>query len=289
MKSISKILVPVDFSPRCEGAVRYAHVVAGRSRADLTLLHVAPSVQFDFAAVQPAPETLLSRTEAQEADRCKALENFMADSQNGFHVNRIVVSGDPAEQIVRYAHAESMDLIVMPTHGYSPLRRFLIGSVTAKVLHDSEIPVWTGVHLGEPAMRDFALRHVLCAIDLGPQSQRVLEWACRVAAEFGTSLTITHATPELGESVADFARPEWRVSLVNRVRQTIMELQEKAGTNAVIEVQNGEPHKVVSAVAKRLDSDLVVIGRGSTSGMFGRLRANSYAIIRESPCPVVSV
>jgi nucleotide-binding universal stress UspA family protein len=246
-------------------------------------------VQFDFAAIPPARETLLSRTEALEADRRNALESFMADSQNGFHVNRIVVSGDPAEQIVRYAHAESMDLIVMPTHGYSPLRRFLIGSVTAKVLHDSEIPVWTGVHLSEPATQDFALRHVLCAVDLGPQSLRVLEWAGRVATDLGTRLTIVHATPELGENIADFARPEWRVNLANSVRQTITGLQEKAGTNAVVEVQDGEPHKVVSAVAKRLDPDLVVIGRGSTSGMFGRLRANSYAIIRESPCPVVSV
>lgn len=289
MRSLGKILVPVDFSPRCEGAVRYAHAVAGRSQAHLTLLHVAPPVQFDFAAVQPARDALLSRTEAQEADRRKALENFMADSQNGLHVNRIVVSGDPAEQIVRYAHAESMDLIVMPTHGYSPLRRFLIGSVTAKVLHDSEVPVWTGVHLGDQAKEDFAVRHVLCAIDLGGQSLRVLEWAHRVAAEFTARLTIVHATPELGESVADFARPEWRVNLANRVRETITELQQKAGTNAVVEVQDGEPHKVVFAVAKRLNPDLVVIGRGSTSGMFGRLRANSYAIIRESPCPVVSV
>ena len=289
MKALNKILVPVDFSPRCEGAVQYAHAVAGRSRSVLTLLHVAPLPKFDFAAIQPTPETLLSRTEAQEADRRKALEHFMAESQNGFHVNRVVVTGDPAEQIVRYAHAESMDLIVMPTHGYSPLRRFLIGSVTAKVLHDSEIPVWTGVHLGENAKQEFALGHALCAIDLGPQSQRVLEWASYIAREFGTRLTIVHATPELGEEIADFVRPEWRVKLANRVRQSITALQEKAGTNAVVEVQNGEPHKIVSAVAQRLNPDLVVIGRGSTSGMFGRLRANSYAIIRESPCPVVSV
>ena len=289
MKALNRILVPVDFSPRCEGAVRYAHAVAGRSQAELTLLHVAPLVQFDFAAVHPTRETLLTRTEAQEADRRQALENFMAESQNGFRVNRVVVSGDPADQIVRYAHAESMNLIVMPTHGYSPLRRFLIGSVTAKVLHDSEIPVWTGVHLGEPANPNFSLRHALCAIDLGPQSLRVLEWARHISEEFGTRLTIVHATSELGEDVADFVRPEWRVSLANRVRQRITELQEKAGTNAVVEVQNGEAHKVVSAISQRLTPDLVVIGRGSTSGMFGRLRANSYAIIRESPCPVVSV
>ncbi len=37
----------------------------------------------------------------------------------------------------------------MPTHGYGPFRRFILGSVTAKVLHDADCPVWTGVHLEE--------------------------------------------------------------------------------------------------------------------------------------------
>jgi nucleotide-binding universal stress UspA family protein len=39
----------------------------------------------------------------------------------------------------------------------------------------------------------------------------------------------------------------------------------------------------------RLEADLVVIGRGASSGMLGRLRTNAYSIIRQSPCPVVSV
>jgi len=46
---------------------------------------------------------------------------------------------------------------------------------------------------------------------------------------------------------------------------------------------------VVCELAKRLPAELLVIGRGSAAGVFGRLRTNAYAIIRESPCAVVSV
>jgi len=46
---------------------------------------------------------------------------------------------------------------------------------------------------------------------------------------------------------------------------------------------------VVCRTAERVQADLLVIGRGSAAGIFGRLRTNAYAIIRQSPCPVVSV
>jgi nucleotide-binding universal stress UspA family protein len=54
-------------------------------------------------------------------------------------------------------------------------------------------------------------------------------------------------------------------------------------------VEPGEAPKVICAAAARIGADVLVIGRGSAAGVFGRLRANAYAIIRESPCPVVSV
>jgi hypothetical protein len=54
-------------------------------------------------------------------------------------------------------------------------------------------------------------------------------------------------------------------------------------------VERGEVTTVVSAEAERRKSDLLIIGRGPAPGVFGRLRAHSYPIIRQSPCPVISV
>jgi hypothetical protein len=61
-------------------------------------------------------------------------------------VTRSVISGDPAKVIVDYAADHRIDLIVMPTHGRGAFRSLLLGSVTAKVLHDSNCAVLTTAH-----------------------------------------------------------------------------------------------------------------------------------------------
>ena len=61
------------------------------------------------------------------------------------------------------------------------------------------------------------------------------------------------------------------------------------GVQAEIVVVRGEVPVVVAAEASRRKADLLIIGRGPAPGVFGRLRAHSYPIIRQSPCPVISV
>ena len=63
------------------------------------------------------------------------------------NASRETCEGEAASRIVAFAKSHDIDLIMMPTHGLGPFRRFLIGSITAKVLHDAHCPVWTGVHM----------------------------------------------------------------------------------------------------------------------------------------------
>jgi nucleotide-binding universal stress UspA family protein len=63
----------------------------------------------------------------------------------------------------------------------------------------------------------------------------------------------------------------------------------ECGASASLLLDTGDPAAAICAAAKRLSADVLVIGRGSAAGVFGRLRTNAYGIIRESPCPVVSV
>jgi len=69
----------------------------------------------------------------------------------------------------------------------------------------------------------------------------------------------------------------------------IWKAQDSVGSQAEVEIVLGETPKAVCAMAKGWSADLVVIGRGVRTGILGRLRSQSYAIIREAPCPVVSV
>lgn len=81
---------------------------------------------------------------------------------------------------------------------------------------------------------------------------------------------------------------EWCNEARAHSQGAIAELQRSAETDAAVFIKVGEPAEVVNAAARQFRADLVVMGRGAP-GLMGRLRANSYAILRESPCAVVGV
>src|ERR1035438_8823524 len=147
MDSFARILLPVDFSERSAGAVHCARSLACHFGSELTLLHVLVPPQYEFGAVDVAGSMLaeLGRDRARQAT--VELDTFMAPELDGLNVRRVLLEGDPATTVVDYAHREQTGLIIMPTHGYGPFRRYILGSNTAKVLHDADCPVWTGTHL----------------------------------------------------------------------------------------------------------------------------------------------
>jgi nucleotide-binding universal stress UspA family protein len=289
MRSISKILLPVDFSERSTAAARYAQALARHFEAELILLHVLTPPNYEFGALETAGSMLdeLYRNRAEQASQ--DLARFATAEPPGLKVRRIVLEGDPAKKTVDLALEEGVDIIAMPTHGYGPFRRFILGSNTAKVLHDADCPVWTGVHLEQaPAVASIPFRSILCAVDLGPQSSRTLDWAAWLARQFGARLGVVHATagvPDLG----DDPRWQWRQEIRAAAGRELFRLLDGVGAEADLSIEAGEPAQVICSAAARAAADVLVIGRGSAAGVFGRLRTNAYAIIRQSPCPVVSV
>ncbi len=108
-----------------------------------------------------------------------------------------------------------------------------------------------------------------------------------LAKEFAARLTVVHAmasAPSAGQPGSP-----WRQDLERSVRADLDRLRQRFGAEAEAAIEPGDPPKVVCGLAATLHADLLVIGRGSAAGVFGRLRTNAYAIIRQSPCPVVSV
>lgn len=290
MPALSKILLPVDFSGRCRGAARYVEALAGRFDSEVTVLHVLPPPHYEFGVLEVGGTVLNDLYAARMQQARNDLDAVLAQELAGVRVDRVLLEGDPARKIVEYADEEKVDLIVMPTHGYGPFRRFILGSVTAKVLHDAECPVWTGVHLEEaPPIERISFRNILVAVDLNPQSVEPLSWAAWFASACGARLWIIHATPSLEGRAGEYFDPDWRAHLAEQARGEIAKLQQQAGSRAEVLVEDGDAPRVVCSAAKRLGADVLVIGRGSAAGVFGRLRTNAYSIIRQSPCPVVSV
>lgn len=284
--SISKILLPVDFSDRCVGASRYAHLLANHFHSEITVLHVMPAY-----AEEPVPDfggVILTRMlAARRAEAQRKLDQFFCPGLDGHTVTRLLSEGDPAEVIVDLAHSEHHDLIVMSTHGRGLFRRLLLGNVSSKVLHDADCPVWTGVHMERAAtLEPLRLRRIACATDLTSNSAKIVNWAAGLAGEFQSELFLIHVVPKF-EATAEADRLRQHIAETARARMEAF--QKSCGTRAELVLETGEIPKSVSAAAARLQADLLVIGRSPEKGALGRLRANAYAIIRESPCPVVSV
>ncbi len=290
MVPLSKILLPVDFSERCLGACRYAASLASHFKAEIVLLHVVEPLRYDFGELEFAGTVANDVMQGRMALARQQLDTYLAPELANARVSRVLVEGDPARQIVDYAHDQQAGLIAMPTHGYGPFRRFILGSVTAKVLHDADCPVLTGVHLEEaPDLATLALRTIVCAVDLGPQSRKTLCWASQMATEFGARLVLAHTVPCIEARPGEYFDKGLADEVAGGARQELALLQQEMHAEAEIVVEGGDPPHAICRVAAEKKADLLVIGRGSAAGLFGRLRTNAYAIIRQSPCPVASV
>jgi nucleotide-binding universal stress UspA family protein len=289
MLNMDKILLPIDFQETSKSVVHQAAVLARHFHSEIVMLHVMTPLSYSAGMLEgsyvPANLNDLLKELIRRAQN--DLDQFLGPELDGLAVKRVLLEGDPARTIVQTARDEKTNLIVMPTHGYGAFRRFLLGSVTAKVLHDSECPIWTGAHLEEEPTREFAIRNVLCAIDLSKHSQNTVQWAAQLAAEFGARLTLAHVTAEVevyGPDGFDFG-PAWKERLISSATQEIANLQREMGTKAEVFIESGDVPKLLNQAAKQTEGDVLVIGRPSR----GRLRATGYGIIRESRIPVLSV
>jgi nucleotide-binding universal stress UspA family protein len=289
MITIANILLPVDFSERSAAAASYAKELACRFTSNIVMMHALPPLDAMYG-MEMGYVGLGDFLEKRRADAHVSLDVFLEEELGSLVKRRVLAEGDPALEIIKLAHEESFDLIVMPTHGYGPFRRFVLGSVTAKVLHDADCAVLTGTHLApEGAAEPVSFRNILCALDLGPQSGQALAWAAYLAGKYHSNLTLLHALPPVSAGVARYFETEFQVKVEEDARGRLEELARQANVPASILIEHGDVASVVKSVAGRMRADLTVIGRHQSSGVLGRLRAHAYAIVRESPCAVLSV
>jgi nucleotide-binding universal stress UspA family protein len=278
------IVFPVDFSERSKLVRPHVISMAEHFRAKVTLLHVIQIPIAWYGSTEQAFPVMFD-IPAMVADGRQQLETFFGSAPPGLRVETVVDHGDPAARITEYAEQQGVGLIMMPTHGYGKFRSLLLGSVTAKVLHDTKCAVWTSAHTEDPDLpRHDGYRIILCAAGLEPENAGVIRYAADLASSFKAQFRLVHAV-----STDEYVVAGLHQSAMDASREAIARLQRKAGTETGLCLKVGSVSSVVRASALEHRADLVVIGRGRLQGALGRLRTNAYAIIRDSPCPVLSV
>jgi nucleotide-binding universal stress UspA family protein len=140
MVPLRTILHPTDFSDGSRAAFELACSLAREHGARLSLLHVTvlPDLAYRGYGLPGFP------LEAREylADVAAGLDQLRPPG-GAFPVERRLVEGDPATEIVRLAAEAGADLIVMGTHGRTGLRHALLGSVAEQVIRKAPCPVLT--------------------------------------------------------------------------------------------------------------------------------------------------
>jgi nucleotide-binding universal stress UspA family protein len=144
MLAIKTVLVPTDFSDPSESALNYGKSMAEAFGASLHLVHVME----DLLAHAWAAEVYVAsmpqlRDEIEKESRQRLGAMLTDEDRRRYRVETALLSGNPFLEIVRYAKAHDIDLIVMGTHGRGPIAHMLLGSVAEKVVRKSPCPVLT--------------------------------------------------------------------------------------------------------------------------------------------------
>lgn len=236
-----KILVPLDGSQLGERSLEPALALRQQTGAELLLVRVPTADTLSFAVSEARQREL-----AQDA--LAYLETIRtANEQPQFSTRVQVLDGDVASAIVDAARAEQVDLIIMSTHGYSGLTRWVLGSVTEKVLRSAPCPVL--------AIR--AARHpqrILITLDGSPLAERAVEPGLSLAQNLQAEVTMLRCVPHI---VADAKLDEHERGLSRRMQEDLLiEAKEYLRARSDEAAQSGVVINPVTRIGSPADSIL---------------------------------
>lgn len=266
----SRVLLATDGSAAAAGALRAALQMVQRCQSRLSVLTMVVSNPETEALI---PE-LVRKSEEQAHSLLARVEH---DARaGGVSPDLLVRHGDEAyEEIVGAATDCGADLIVVGRRGHRSLMRRLMGSTTSGVIGHAHCPV-----LVVPRAAGLPERRILIATDGSPSAQRATRLAVAVSGLCGVPLSVLSVSPPRRSAER---HQETEAIVANAVAMAAAE-----GVEAEPEIAEGREHEVIIDVARRIGSDLIVLGsHGRTA--FGRLLMGSTTerVIGLTECAVL--
>jgi nucleotide-binding universal stress UspA family protein len=294
MIQFTHVLCPTDFSEFSLRAFDHAVGVARRSGGRITLLHVFPS-----RPVLDVPPLTLTPTDREQI--LGELRRLAARAADSVPIECDVVESPSVHQeILCQARRRTADLIVLGSHGRSGFDRFLLGSVTERLLRHAPCPVLVvprraaDADVGEPVR----IRRVLYPTDFSPGAQRALGYARWIATDPAARLTLLHVIevpPELRvrQSTEGLDVPQIRAAAE---AEALARLRTLVPADALHEgavdtcVQEGAAHREILAVATAQQADVIVMGiQGRSAVDLAMFGSNTARVARGATCPVLVV
>lgn len=281
---IHNVLIATDFSQYSNQALDFGLKLAKGYKAQTYVVFVLPSDEFMLAG----PEAYVSAKEAARRD----LENLKVELKNcrscveGEDYHLYLLEGEVAPSILNFAHEKHIDLIVVGTHGRGGFGKVIMGSVSELVFRGSPVPVLTVGPNARHVHHALEPKNILVAADFTPASERAARYAAVLASEHHSRLTLLHVVnPKEFEHHPDRDRV---VQVMEAKLQALLSSQ--ACVSCTRRVESGRVVPTVLRNAAELEADLLVVGVRPAVPVLGRFMwPNVYEIVRESPCPVLTV
>lgn len=289
MQLFKKILCPVDFSDYSEIALRYAVTMARENAARLVICHAIP--QMHLAMLYADAQYFSSMEEVLRRKGEDLVEEFAAARvPPDVEFNTEVLTGNPSEEILNLGHEENADLIVLGTHGQSGFDRFIVGSVTNKILHRSEIPVLVVTKpqrnfLEEDAFKPVSIERMLCPIDFEMNNSSMVPLALSIARAYQSEIDFFHVV----HKADGISWPDQETYCLEKLRELVKPEKEEWCTAGFL-LKHGNPAEEILKVVEQNSVELVVMGhhgRGPVEEFF--LGSVTRKVVTQSSCPVLVV
>jgi nucleotide-binding universal stress UspA family protein len=296
MLPFRRILFPVDYSPSCRAAAPYVRDMMRHYAANLTLLRAYVSTPW-LAAQDPSaafiystpPESLSDSEEQRKAEEGH-LRGFAFEMFPDYEVDIAVREDEAGIAIHDHVKHEGTDLVMMPTRDCGMLRRLLMGSVTAKVLHDVSTPVWTGIGAALTDHRPaIPYRSILCAVDENEEGAAVLTAGAAIAKLYDARVAIVHVMEMPVVGMEGVNVEPYMDEIIQASESGLRELKQRVGMDAPHVISTAAVREAIAQQAAATKADLIIVGRGHAQGRLGNVWSRIYSIVRDSPCPVLSI
>ncbi|MBI2831229.1 MAG: universal stress protein [Chloroflexi bacterium] len=186
--AFQKILIPLDGSALAERALPYASAIARAKNCEVILFSVGAA----------SPDLTEKPMRAYLWDRAKEM------SVPGASVKTEVVFGNAAEEIIKFAEKNKADLIIISSHGYSGIKRWVMGSVAHKVLSSTVAPVLL-LKSKSPVIERVEVRKVLVPLDGSTLSEASIPYVEDLAALTGAEVILLRVVEPLLPPTIEFA------------------------------------------------------------------------------------
>jgi nucleotide-binding universal stress UspA family protein len=307
---ISRILFATDFSPCSEEALQYALHWGKVCEAQIDCISVLP-IHHHLDMEGTVLQLYLDEQRKIIHPRLETLAQYIRKHHGPCVTHEL--SGIPHSTICEVAKETGADLIVLGTHGWSGIDRFLLGSTAERVVAQAPCPVLT-IKTTSPQSKALAYatdkeiqglrtppspetcspRHVVVAVDFSDCSQDAVEYAFNIAKEFDVHITLVHVE-ELPSYSLDFnltyleTQKEKRRQADKQMKELCRLFETKGITATCVQKVPPVPEAIIKTIEDN-KANLLVMGTHGRSGL-SRLLMGSVAstLLRKAQVPIVTV